>query len=121
MTKRGEIKFTMRALAKYSQKENRKEMFRWVYRYLRLHQELLEDSLYQEMYNFHRNTLIAHFEARTNLEQFDKNEYSQLLDACADMFNKRAKRKVDRYKGFVELLYAFWAGKQQGKMSALGI
>ena len=45
---------------KYWEKQGGKDLFTWVHRYLRLHRELLADKVYQDMYDYHREMLIAY-------------------------------------------------------------
>ena len=47
-------KWKIRRMENRRQTEVRKRLFTWIFRYLRLHSELLEDPIYKEMYDYHR-------------------------------------------------------------------
>ena len=55
-----ENKMIIRSFFKYWKKQGRKDMFTWLHRYLRLHSDLLEDSVYQNLYDYIRNELIKY-------------------------------------------------------------
>ena len=88
-------------------KEKRKECFTWVHRYLRLHSELLADSVYQDMYDYHRNTLIAYDKKEMKKNKNDET-IGAFIDELADMFNRRSPARVNEYKCLVDELYRFW-------------
>ena len=50
-------KIKTRRFKKYWEKQGRKDLFTWVHRYLRLHNELLVDNVYQDIYDYCRNAL----------------------------------------------------------------
>ena len=95
-------------LERYWKKQGRKDMFTWVHRYLRLHSELLEDSIYKEMFDYYRNTLIAYSKKDIKDKKSDDTQLGELVDVCADIFNKNAAVRVNKYKPLVEELYSFW-------------
>ncbi len=97
-----------RSIIKYWTNYGRKIIFTWVYRYLRLHNELLTDNVYQEIYDYHRNTLIAYHKKRTTLKEFDEQEYCNVFDSITDMYNKTNAKQVNKYKWLVDELYKFW-------------
>ena len=99
-------------------KEKRKECFTWVHRYLRLHSELLADSIYQEMYDYHRNTLIAYH--NKEMKNNKNINWGEAIDVLADMFNRRSPERVNEYKTLVEELYRFWK-KNPNKINKIRI
>ena len=101
-------KMQFRSFDRYWKKQGRKDAFTWGHRYLRLHSELLEDSVYKEMYEYFRNTLIAYLKRDTKGKKLDDAKLGGLVDALADIFNQDGAEYVNRYKGFVELLYDHW-------------
>ncbi len=106
MTLKG--KLNVRRLERYWKKQGRKNTFTWVYRYLRLHSELLEDSVYQALYDYHRNTLIAYLKRDVNRKNTSDKEYGELIDVLADIYNRNGAERVNKYKPFVDELYRFW-------------
>ncbi len=106
MTLREKIK--MRRMKRNWFKYGRKNMFTWVHRYLRLHSELLEDPIYQNMLDYHRNTLIAYFKRDVKAKNTTDTQYGELIDAFADIFNKNAAEQVNKYKPLVDELYTFF-------------
>lgn len=106
MTLKGKLK--VRRFERYWNKHGRKNMFTWVHRYLRLHSELLQDNVYQEMFNYHRNTLIAYMKRDVKRKDTSDKEYGEVIDVLADIFNQNGAERVNKYKTLVELLYKFW-------------
>ena len=98
-------KWEFRRFERYWRKEGRKDLFTWVHRYLRLHKELLEDSIYQSLYDYVRDTLIAYFKRDFGKRHMSDKEYGKAIDALADIFNKRWPQRVNKYQHIVESLY----------------
>ena len=98
----------IRRFEKYWKKHGRRRMFTKVHRYLRLHRELLEDSVYKEMYDYHRDTLIAYLRKDFKGKKCSDKQLGEDLDALADMFNEKSAEYINTYKSFVELLYNSW-------------
>ncbi len=101
-------KLKMRRMEHSLKKGGRKNIITWVHRYLRLHSELLEDSVYQEIYDYHRKTLIEYFKKDLKDAELDDTQLGELLDEVADLFNENAVERVDKYKPFIEEVYEFW-------------
>ena len=89
-------------------KYGRKEMFTWVYRYLRLHKELLEDSIYKEMYDYHRNTLIAYAKRDTKDKTLTEEQLGEMIDVYSSIVGRSEPAQVNRYKWLVEELHGTW-------------
>ena len=102
-------KIKIRRFKKYWKKQGRKDMFSLVHRYLRLHNELLTDSVYQNMYNYHRNTLIAYLRIDLNNKMSTDAKLGELVDVMADFFNKHTAQQVNKYKPLVDELYKYWS------------
>lgn len=105
-------KLKVRRFERYWKKQGRRDLFTWVHRYLRLHSELLVDSVYQNMYDYHRNTLIAYLKKDMNNKKFDDTQVGILVDIFADIFNKDKAERVNKYKSLVDGLYKFWKENQ---------
>ncbi len=105
---RSKDKKEIRRFEKYWEKQGRKDLFTWVHRYLRLHSELLEDSVYQSLYNFHRDTLIAYLKKDINDKKTDDVKLGEVIDVLADIFNKNEGELVNKYKPVVDEIYEFW-------------
>ena len=90
---------------RYWKKQGRKDMFTWIHRYLRLHNELLEDEVYQKMYDYHRNTLIAYLKRDMKRKNASDEEYGEIIDVLADFYNRNGAERVNKYKSLVESLY----------------
>ena len=101
-------KLKYRRFERYWNKHGRKKLFTWVHRYLRLHNELLADSVYQEMYDYHRNTLIAYFKRDVKRKNTSDKEYGELIDVLADIYNGDGAERVNKCKPLVDELYKFW-------------
>ncbi len=93
---------------RYWKKQGKKDLFTWIHRYLRLHSDLLTDSLYQSMYDYHRNTLITYLKNDINKKKLDDVQLGQFIDVLADIFNKNNTQRVNKYQSLVEELYKFW-------------
>ena len=81
-------KLKVRRFERYWKKQGRKDLFTWIYRYLRLHSELLDDSVYQEMFDYHRNTLIAYVKRDGKRKNTSDKEYGEMIDELADIFKE---------------------------------
>lgn len=92
---------------RYMKKYGRRDFFTWIHRYFRLHTELLEDSVYQRIYDYVRNTLIAYSKREMKLKTVPDEEYGELIDTLADIYNRGSNETVNKYKRAVELLYKF--------------
>lgn len=92
-------------MEKWWKKEGRKREFRWVHRYLRLHQELLADPIYQQMYDFHRATLIEYYKKDRRFCKYNDEKMGELIDVTADIFNRNSAERVNAYKWLVDELY----------------
>ncbi len=102
-------KIKARRLEKYWRKQGRKDLFTWTHRYLRLHVELLSDSVYQDIYNYTRNTLILYLKNDLDSKKLNDPQLGELVDVLADIFNKNETELVNKYKLVVEELYKEWA------------
>lgn len=105
------VKLHIWRMERYWKKYGRKDLCTWVHRYLRLHGELLEDSIYQEMYKFNRNKLIEYYKRDVKLKNTDDTEYGELIDVLADIFNKTGSERVNKYEQIVDILYRCWKKK----------
>ncbi|MBQ8374606.1 MAG: hypothetical protein IJX98_03395 [Clostridia bacterium] len=100
-------KLKIRRMERNWKKYGRKDMFTYVHRYLRLHSELLQDSVYKELYDYCRNTLIAYFKKDAKDENDDRQS-GEVVDVLADIFNQGAEEHVNKHKPLVDELYRFW-------------
>ncbi|MBQ8657743.1 MAG: hypothetical protein IJ506_01270 [Clostridia bacterium] len=98
----------MRRLERNLKKDARKNILTWVHRYFRLHIELLEDGVYKEIYEYHRKTLIEYLKRDLKGAKLDDTQLGELVDSVADIFNKNAAERVNKYKSLVDELYIFW-------------
>lgn len=101
-------KLEIRRFEKYWKNQGRKNLFIWIHRFLRLHSELLVDSVYQNMYEYHRNTLIAYLKKDADNKKFSDTQLGELVDVLADIFNKKEPKKVNKYKSLLDNLYNIW-------------
>ena len=101
-------KWKFRRFERYWHKQGRKDLFTWAHRYLRLHSELLDDGVYQEMFDYHRKTLIAYVKRDVKRKNTTDKEYGELIDVLADIYNKNGAERVNKYKPLVDELYSFW-------------
>ena len=58
----------------YWEEQRKRDLFTWVHRYLRLHEELLEDSVYEDIYNYSRQTLITFLKEDISTEETDDEQ-----------------------------------------------
>lgn len=98
-------KIEIRQFENYWEKYGREDLFTWTHRYLRLHSELLKDKIYQNMYDYHRNTLIAYLRKDLKGTLISDTELGDLIDLFADLFNKDYPKMVNKYKFLVENAY----------------
>lgn len=87
---------------------DRKDLFTWVHRYLRLNNQLLKDSVYQNMYDYLRKSLMAYLREDIKELKVDDEKLGELVDVFADVFNKESAEQVNKYKSVVEELYSVW-------------
>ena len=92
-------------IEKDGEQQKRRDLFTWVHRYLRLHNDLLADTVYQTMYDYSRNELISYLKTDVENNNFNDMQLGELVDALADVFNKEETICVNSYKKTVELLY----------------
>lgn len=95
-------------IKRYWKKRGRKDFFTWVHRYLRLHTDLLGDSVYQDMYEYFRKTLIAYLRKDIKDKKSDDIKLGELIEVLADIFNKEGAEQVNKYKSTVDELYVVW-------------
>ncbi len=106
MTLREKLK--IRRIERSWNKYGRKDTFTWVHRYLRLHSELLEDPVYQEIFYYNRATLIAYMKKEAKRKNTSDEQIGDVLDVLADIFNENAAERVNKYKPLIDILYKFW-------------
>ena len=95
-------------IKRYWKKHGRKNLFTWIHRYLRLHSELLVDSIYKNIYDYICNTLVAYLKKDVKNRKLDDIQLGEVIDALADVFNKVEAERVNKYKAVVDDLYEFW-------------
>ncbi len=100
-----EKKLSIRRFDRLWKKEGRREMFSGVHRYLRLHKELLEDPIYQKLYDYTRNTLIAYFKRDFKSKKASDEECGKFIDRLADTVNKDFAEQTQTFQSTVEKLY----------------
>ena len=96
----------LKEVERYLEEYVQKVVFKNIHRYLRLHKELLKDSVYTRLYNHVRKNLIAssmHEHGETGAEAEEKRGI--LLDVLADIHNQENAKKVNQYKVDVERFY----------------
>ena len=98
-------KLKHRRFEKYWKEQGRKDLFTWVHRYLRLHSELLTDSVYKSIYDYFRNTLIVYLKDDIGNKKIDDTQFGNMVDFFADIFNEKGSKLVDKYKAVVDELY----------------
>ena len=96
-----------RHFQQYWEKQGRKDAFTWMHRYLRLHSELLSDSIYQKMYDYHRNTLIAYLKTDIKNMRFNDEQLGAIVDHLADVFNQDNAKQVEKYEPLIAAMYAY--------------
>ena len=104
-------KLKLRRFEIYWEKQGRKNLFTWIHRYLRLHSELLSDRVYRNIYDYHRNTLIAYLKNDMENKKKDDAQLGELVDVLADIYNKKSPDRVNAYKSLMEELNSFWKKK----------
>ena len=87
---------------------DKKDLFTWAHRYLRLHSDLLADNIYQTMYDFFRNQLITYLKKDIENSKFNDMQLGELIDTFADAFNKEETAQVNEYKTVIEELYNYF-------------
>lgn len=99
-----------RRLERCWKKKGRKEMATAVHRYLRLHSELLEDSVYKEIFHFYRNIFIEYLKKDTLLKRskYSDEQLGILADGLVDIINQGSANQVNNYKPIVDELYSRW-------------
>lgn len=70
--------------------------------------ELLDDSVYQEMFDYHRNTFIAYVKRDGKRKNTSDKEYGEIIDILADIYNRNEAERVSKCKPLVDDLYKFW-------------
>ena len=90
------------------EEEWRIEWFTWVHRYLRLHQEMLDDKAYQDIYAHTRNVLAMDFKRQVRDECLTDEDYGELVDTFADLYGEDHPEKVNKRVVLVEFLYKCW-------------
>ena len=101
-------KLKTRRIERWWNKYGRKDAFIWTYRYLRLHRELLEDPVYQEMFDYHRAALMAYLKRDLKNKNMKDEESGELVDVLTDIFNRSAAERVNAYKPMIDNLYDIW-------------
>ena len=86
-------------------KRGRRKAFTWVYRYLRLHKELLDDPVYQEIFDYHRATLVTYMRKDVKRKKLTDEQLGEAIDLSADHFNNTFAKRVNAYKPFVDEIY----------------
>ena len=102
-----ENKMRISSFFKYWKKQGRKDMFTWLHRYLRLHSDLLEDSVYQNLYDYIRNELIKYLKKDVDCKKVVDTELGDIVDVLADLFNEGEPERVNKYKPFIDELYKY--------------
>ena len=106
-------KIKIRRFNKFWEKQGRKDMFTWAHRYLRLHSDLLEDNVYQIIYDFVRNELTNYLKNDIDLKNVDDLKLNEIIDALADAFNEKEYESVNKYKPLVDELYNHYKEEQK--------
>ena len=101
-------KFRLWRMERQWKKHGRRNAFTWVYRYLFLHKELLEDPVYQDMFNYHRTVLINYLKKDLKHKRTNDAQLGELVDVLAGIFNKSSADRVNAYKPIVDALYKSW-------------
>ena len=92
-------------------RQKRQELFTWLHRYLRLHNELLADESYQIMYDYVRATLIAYLQKDVEGSNgFDDETLGRFVDRITDIFVGEHPEYVEKYKPYVILFHDVWDG-----------
>ena len=77
----------------------------WIYRYLRLHSELLEDDIYRELYDMARHMRIVRHKNKFGWKDEDEKAIGEVLDMSADFLNKESPDEVEKWKPIVRIFY----------------
>ena len=94
--------------------EKSREVSYWIYRYLRLHSELLKDSVYRELYDTVRQKRIVRHKNIFHRKDEEEKAIGEVLDMGADFLNKESPNEVEEWRGFVTLFYeAFKSGSKK--------
>ena len=89
---------------KYWDRQGKKDLFTWVFRYLRLHSELLSDTSFLNLYNSCRNILVSYLRKDMNGKEVNDSQLEELIDALTDEFNENEPELVNQYKIAVDEL-----------------
>ena len=92
--------------------EHIKNVYTLVHRYFRLHQELLEDSIYKSIYDCIRNELIIKVERDMKKKNLNHSVTGIVIDAVADSFNEENQEFINEQKRYVDLLYKVWTEEE---------
>ncbi len=98
-------KIKIRRFEKFWEKQGRKDMLTWAHRYLRLHSDLLEDSIYQNIFDYVRNELIKYLKKDIDLKNIDDSKLNEIIDLLADTFNEKEFESVNKYKPLIDEIY----------------
>ena len=85
----------------------------WMYRYLRLHSELLEDNNYWELYEAARHKCIVRHKNKFDRKDEEEKAIGEVLDMSADFLNKECPNEVEEWGPNVRIFYE--ALKQERK------
>ena len=88
--------------------QNKREMFTWMHRYLRLHDELLSDEDYKNIYDYLRDSLVECLEKDMPETNFDNQQLGSMIDTIADIFNKKDAEQSEKLKPLVDEFYKIW-------------
>ena len=85
-------------------KKREKQLFAWGYRYLRLHSELLEDSVYARMYKIFRLSVVRELRKKRKMYEDSEEIVGELADTIADKFNKKNMKRVNKYELMIKVI-----------------
>lgn len=105
----------VRRAQRYWKQRGRKDFFKWLYRYLRLHKELLSDGDYQHMYEYIQKTLIAYMRRDMNCTNAEDELLIMFIDKHADVFNESEPERVEKFQWVVEYLHDHHMGSSLDK------
>ena len=89
-------------------KEQKKNLFIWGHRYIRLHKELLADDFYKDMYNKFRCALIENARKKLGGLRKSKEEYGKWIDDLADIYNRDHAEEVNKFAFILEEMREVW-------------
>ncbi len=90
-------------------KHGREELCKQIHRYFRLHRELLEDSVYKEIYDYYRATLIVYLKKDLRDNMLDDAGIGDLIDMFADYYNKKhAAENTTACRAVIDERYKTW-------------